>query len=80
MASASWLSKVERFFRDLTVNPVRRRVFTSVPDLVGGIDEYLIEHNGRVVAAMKEPVGYQGPHNRDSVYGKRRGIDGKLPT
>ena len=46
MASASWLSKVERFFRDLTVNPVRRRVFTSVPDLVGGIDEYLIEHNG----------------------------------
>jgi transposase len=43
--SASWLNMVERFFRDLTVNAVRRGVFISVHALMEAIDEYLIEHN-----------------------------------
>ena len=43
--SASWLNMVERFFRDLTVNAVRRGVFTSVHDLIDAIDAYLVEHN-----------------------------------
>ena len=43
--SASWLNMVERFFRDITVNAIRRGVFTSVHDLVDAIDLYLIEHN-----------------------------------
>jgi transposase len=34
--SASWLNMVERFFRDLTVNAIRRGVFTSVSDLIPG--------------------------------------------
>jgi transposase len=43
--SASWLNMVERFFRDLTVNAIRRGVFTSVQSLIEAIDEYLIDHN-----------------------------------
>ena len=43
--SASWLNLVERFFRDITVNRLRRSVFTSVPELVTAIDEYIAHHN-----------------------------------
>ena len=43
--SASWLNMVERFFRDITVNRLRRGVFTSVPELVIAIDEYVAHHN-----------------------------------
>ena len=43
--SASWLNMVERFFRDITVNRLRRGVFTSVPELVTAIDEYIVHHN-----------------------------------
>ncbi|EQD36504.1 Integrase catalytic region [mine drainage metagenome] len=43
--SASWLNMVERFFRDLTVNRLRRGVFTSVPELVTAIGEYVAHHN-----------------------------------
>jgi len=43
--SASWLNRVERFFRDITVNRLRRGVFTSVPELVAAIDEYVVQHN-----------------------------------
>jgi transposase len=43
--SASWLNMVERFFRDITVNAIRRGVFTSVSDLMDAIDVYLLEHN-----------------------------------
>lgn len=43
--SASWLNMVERFFRDLTVNRLRRGVFTSVPELVQSIEEYVAKHN-----------------------------------
>lgn len=43
--SASWLNMVERFFRDLTTQRIRRGVFTRVPELVGAIDQYIVKHN-----------------------------------
>ena len=43
--SASWLNMVERFFRDITEKRLRRGVFTSVPELVTAIDEYITHHN-----------------------------------
>ena len=36
---------VERFFRDLTTERLRRGVFTSVPELRAAIDEYVAHHN-----------------------------------
>ncbi len=44
--SASWLNMVERFFRDLTVNRLRRDAFRSVPQLVAAIEDYVGRHNG----------------------------------
>ena len=43
--SASWLNMVERFFRDLTVNRLRRGVFRDVMELVHAIDDYVDHHN-----------------------------------
>jgi len=43
--SASWLNMVERFFRDITTERLRRGVFTNVPELVTAIDEYIAHHN-----------------------------------
>lgn len=43
--SASWLNMVERFFRDLTTDRLRRGVFHSVPDLIAAIESYVVSHN-----------------------------------
>ena len=43
--SASWLNMVERFFRDLSVNRLKRGVFKSLPQLISAIDEYVAIHN-----------------------------------
>jgi transposase len=43
--SASWLNMVERFFRDLTVNSLRRGVFRSVEDVTLAIHEHIAVHN-----------------------------------
>jgi transposase len=43
--SASWLNMVERFFRDITTDRLRRGVFTSVPELVTALDDYIAHHN-----------------------------------
>jgi transposase len=43
--SASWLNMVERFFRDITVERLRHGVFSSVPELVTAIDDYIAHHN-----------------------------------
>jgi transposase len=43
--SSSWLNMVERFFRDLTVNRLRRGVFHSVPELVNALEKYIAHHN-----------------------------------
>ena len=36
---------VERFFRDITTERLRRGVFTSVSELEAAIDEYVAHHN-----------------------------------
>ncbi len=43
--SASWLNMVERFFRDLTVNSLRRGVFRSVAELTQAIEDHIALHN-----------------------------------
>jgi transposase len=43
--SASWLNMVERFFRDLTTQRLRRGIFRSVPELVSAIKQYVAVHN-----------------------------------
>jgi transposase len=49
--SASWLNMVERFFRDLTTQRLRRGVFHSVPELVAALEKYLDHYN-------KEPTPF----------------------
>ena len=43
--SSSWLNMVERWFRELTDQAIRRGVFLSVPDLVKAIQDYLARWN-----------------------------------
>jgi transposase len=43
--SCSWLNMVERFFRDLTENRLRRGVFLSVEELIAAIFDYIDLHN-----------------------------------
>jgi transposase len=43
--SASWLNMVERFFRDLTVNRLRRGIFRDVIELATAIEDYVDHHN-----------------------------------
>lgn len=43
--SASWLNMVERFFRDLTDQRIRRGIFRSEAELISAIDEYIAKHN-----------------------------------
>jgi transposase len=43
--SASWLNMVERFFRDLTANQIRRGVFQDLEQLIIGIGDYIDHHN-----------------------------------
>lgn len=43
--SASWLSMVERFFRDICENRIKRDSFASVADLEQAIGDYIEHHN-----------------------------------
>ena len=43
--SASWLNMVERFFRNITEQRIRRGVFHSVSELTRAIEEYISAHN-----------------------------------
>lgn len=43
--SSSWLNMVERWFREITDNRIRRGTFKSVPDLIAAIKNYLENHN-----------------------------------
>jgi len=43
--SASWLNMVERFFRDLTQNRLRRGVFRDIEELILAIESYIDRHN-----------------------------------
>jgi transposase len=42
---SSWLNMVERFFRDLTQNRLRRGVFRDVEELIMAIGDYIDRHN-----------------------------------
>ena len=46
-ASASWRNIVERFFRDISENRIKRDAFTSVAELELAIDLYIADHNVR---------------------------------
>jgi transposase len=41
----SWLNMVERFFRDLTQNRLRRGIFRNVEELMIAIGDYADRHN-----------------------------------
>ena len=43
--SASWLNMIERFFRDLTANQIRRGVFKDLEQLITAIGNYIDHHN-----------------------------------
>jgi transposase len=43
--SASWLNMVERFFRDISEQKLRRGVFRSVDELIQAITNYVAHHN-----------------------------------
>ena len=43
--SSSWLNVIERWFREITENRIRRGSFKSVPELVAAIKDYLKCHN-----------------------------------
>jgi len=43
--SSSWLNMVERFFRDLTQNRLRRGVFRDAEELIMAIGAYIDKHN-----------------------------------
>jgi len=43
--SASWLNMVERFFRDITNNRIRRGVFQDLEQLIMAIGNYIDVHN-----------------------------------
>src|SRR5579859_5608398 len=43
--SSSWLNMVERWFREITDQRIRRGSFRSVPELITAINDYLDHHN-----------------------------------
>jgi len=43
--SASWLNMIERFFRDLTENRIRRGVFHDLEQLIMAVGDYIDHHN-----------------------------------
>lgn len=43
--SSSWLNLIERWFRDITDQRIRRGVFHSVGQLVAAIEGYIAQHN-----------------------------------
>jgi transposase len=70
--SASWLNMVERFFRDLTVNRLRRGVFHSVPELVTALEQYIAKYN-------KEPTPFVWTASANDILAKVERARKKLP-
>jgi transposase len=69
--SASWLNMVERFFRDLTVNRLRRGVFHSLPELVEAVQQYVAKHN-------KEPKPFVWTASAKDILAKVKRARSKL--
>jgi len=70
--SSSWLNLVERWFREITENAIRRGVFQSVPDLVKAIDAYLDAWNG-------DPVPFKWTATAEGIIEKVDRAREKLP-
>ena len=43
--SSSWLNMIERWFREITQQRIRRGTFCSVPELIEAIEQYIQIHN-----------------------------------
>ena len=43
--SAPWLNMIERFFRDLTQNRLKRGVFRDLEELIMAVESYIDRHN-----------------------------------
>lgn len=43
--ASSWLNLVERWFREITDQRIRRGAFRSVPELIAAIEDYMSNHN-----------------------------------
>ena len=61
--SASWLNQVERWFRDLTEQNLRRGIFRSVPELIDSIEEYMQANN-------EDPKPYEWTATAESILDK----------
>lgn len=61
--SASWVNLVERFFRDITEEQIRRGVFRSVDELKAAIEQYLEHRNAN-------PKTYQWTATPEAILAK----------
>ena len=71
--SASWVNLVERFFRDITEERIRRGVFRSVTELKQAIAEYLQQRNAN-------PKPYKWTAKPDTILAKVSKAKEKLET
>jgi len=71
--SASWLNLVERFFRDITEERIRRGVFRSVEELKAAIMAYLEHRNAN-------PKPYHWTAKSDAILAKVAKAKGTLGT
>jgi transposase len=55
LTSASWLNIVERFFRDLTQNRLRRGVFRDLEELIMAIGGYIDRHSENPLSPSSGP-------------------------
>ena len=55
---SSWLNMVERFFRDLTEQRLRRGIFRDVDGLIMATSDYIDKHNPcwEIVSACRRPL------------------------
>lgn len=66
--SASWLNMVERLFRDITTERLRRGVFTSVPKLVDAINGTSLTITPPQVVHLDQARSRQPPLNFQTVW------------
>jgi transposase len=61
LTGCSWLNMVERFFRDLTENRLRRGDFRSVEELITTIFDYIDHHNDKPKPFIFSKIGSGAP-------------------
>ena len=62
MAGQPWLNMVERFFRDLTEQRLRRGIFRDVEELIMAIGDYIDKHNDnpKALCLESQSIRYSG--------------------